>query len=133
MAAVTMTEPSTEPKDLSEDPREIAKPVPKPARKRGRGPDRVAVALFSLAAFLLILAFLSVQLRAGTQLATATASRPREIIQRRVYRTTVVERVFPAGTGGSASSGSPTVSQSVSGSAAPAAAVLPAAPVTRAS
>lgn len=88
-----------------------------PARRRGI--DRLTVALLALAAFLLVLAFLGTQLGASAR----TAARPREIVLRRVYRTTVVERIFPAGAGGPA--GGTSVSQSVSGSAAaPAAAPL---------
>jgi hypothetical protein len=96
-----------------------------PARRRG-GPDRVAVALFSLAAFLLILALLGTQL---SRAPSAKASARRAVLLRRVYETTVVERVLPAGVGGA---GRSSVTQSVSGSRSG----LPlstAAPVTRTS
>lgn len=83
---------------------------PRRGRSRG-GPDRVTVALFALSAFLLVLALL------GTQLSHAVsthAERPTAVLIRRIYRTTVIERVLPAGPGGS---GSASVTQSVSGSA----------------
>ncbi len=90
------------------------------------GPDRVTVALASVAAFLLVLALL------GTQLSVAGsrhASSSRALLIRRIYRTTVVERVLPAGTGGG--SGGASVTQSVSGSNSP---LTPASlPITRTS
>jgi hypothetical protein len=99
--------------------------VANPVRRAHGGPDRVTVALFSLAAFLLVLALLGTQLsRAGSTHAAARTS----VLVRRVYRTTVVERVLPAGSGGS---GGTSISQSASGSSA--APPLPAAPVTRTS
>jgi hypothetical protein len=89
------------------------------ARVRGQsGPDRVSVALFSLAAFLAILALLASQLSGGVG-----HVRPAPAILRKVYRTTVVERVLPAGTGGR---GGASVTQSESGSVSGA---LPAAPI----
>ncbi len=85
--------------------------------------DRVTVALFSLAAFLVVLAFLGSQLRAPT---TTAPARPREVLVRKVYRTTVVESVPRAGAGGSATGGGTTESQSVSGAGAlPAAVAAP--------
>lgn len=95
-------------------------------RRSSAGPDRVAVALFSLAAFLVVLALLGTQLRL-----TRSTHAPRALVVRRVYRTTVVERVLPAGAGGS--TGGPSVSQSVSGSGSGAEPPLPALPVTRTS
>lgn len=61
-------------------------------RARRSGPDRLSVALFSVTAFLLVLALL------GTQLAAPrpVAAPPRPVVIRRVYVTTVVEKV-PAG------------------------------------
>jgi hypothetical protein len=94
------------------------------SRRASAGPDRAAVALFSLAAFLVVLALLGTQLRH-----TRSTHAPRALVVRRVYRTTVVERVLPAGAGGSA--GGASVSQSVSGSGAEP--PLPALPVTRTS
>ncbi len=94
------------------------------ARRASAGPDRVAVALCSLAAFLVVLALLGTQLRH-----TSSTHAPRALVIRRVYRTTVVERVLPAGAGGAANGKS--VSQSVSGSGAEP--PLPALPVTRTS
>lgn len=89
------------------------------APPRRRGIDRLTVALLALAAFLLVLAFLGTRLGAAAR----PAARPREVVLRRIYRTTVVERIFPAGASGPAAGTS--VSQSVSGStAAPAAAPL---------
>jgi hypothetical protein len=83
----------------------------------------VTVGLFSLAAFLLVLALLA------TQLDHASASRAsgRAVLLRRVYRTTVVERVLPAGSGGASGT---SVTQSVSATGASA---LPATPTTRTS
>lgn len=93
-------------------------------RRTSAGPDRAAVALFSLAAFLVVLALLGTHLRD-----TPAAHAPGALVIRRVYRTTVVERVLPAGAGGSA--GGASVSQSVSGAGAEP--PLPALPVTRTS
>ena len=84
--------------------------------------DRPTVALFSLAGFLVLLAVLGSQLAAKGH---AASTRPREVLVRRVYQTTVVERV-PR----SATAGTSTVTQSVSGSTATPAV---AAPVTRTS
>lgn len=94
----------------------------RPARRAGAGPDRVSVALFSLAAFLLVLALL------GTQLAPTLSggTRGRALVVRRVYRTTVIERVIAGGSGGGAS-----VSRSISGAISQPA--LPPLPVSRAS
>ncbi len=90
----------------------------------GQGPDRVTVALFSLATFLVVLALLAGQLpHAGS------AATPRPVVLHRVYRTTVIERVVPSGASGAQSG--PSVSQSVSGSGAEPS--PPALPVTRAS
>lgn len=111
--------------------------VPAPAASRAgsarrssrdtQGPDRVSLALFSLAALLVVLAFLGSQLGA---IGATAGKRPREVLVRRIYRTTIVERVSGPSAGGSGAGGQ-TVSQSVSGSAALPA--TPAAPVTRAS
>jgi hypothetical protein len=92
------------------------------ARRAGSGPDRVSVLLFSLAAFLLVLALL------GTQLAPTLSGGARRpaLLVRRVYRTTVIERVIAGGAGGGAS-----VSRSVSGANPEPA--LPPLPVSRAS
>ncbi len=88
-------------------------------RPRGGGPDRLSVGLFSLAAFLLVLALL------GTQLGGAAVGRParRAVLVRRIYRTTVVETVPPSARGGA--SGGTSVTQSASSTSEP----LPAAPV----
>lgn len=59
------------------------------------GPDRVSVALFSLAAFLAILALLASQLSGG-----GGQRRTVPVVLRKIYRTTVIERFLPAGTGG---------------------------------
>lgn len=77
-----------------------------PARvRRSSGSDRLSVALYSLAAFLLVLALLASELRAGTRNA-----RPHQVIVlRKVYRTTVIETIA-GGHGGTS------VSQSVSSS-----------------
>ncbi len=92
--------------------------------RRRSGPDRISVALFSVAAFLAILALLGNQL--GRSKTTAAAAR-RPVLVRRIYRTTVVERVLPPGSVGADGS---SVTQSASG-ASPTPA--PAAPSTRAS
>jgi hypothetical protein len=84
--------------------------------------DRPTIALFSLAGFLLVLALLGSQLGV---IGHAASARPREVLVRRVYETTVVERVP-----NSAKAGSSTVTQSVSGSTSIPAAT---APVTRTS
>lgn len=68
--------------------------------------DRVSVALFSLAAFLAILALLA------SQLSGAGRRRAAPVLLRKVYRTTVIERVLPAGSGGR---GGASVTQSESG------------------
>ncbi len=92
---------------------------------RGRMRSLLAVALVSLSAFLVALALL------GTQLSAAGSKHapPRALLVRRIYRTTVIERVLPAGA--RAPAGGTSVTQSVSGSGAEPA--LPATPVTRAS
>ncbi len=80
-----------------------------PAAARGRasaGPDRVTVILFSLAAVLVVLTLLTKQLTAS-----AATPVPRQIIVRKVYRTTIVDTAGGPGTGTS-------VSQSVSSSGA---------------
>jgi hypothetical protein len=77
-----------------------------PAR-RAAGPDRASVVLFSVAAFLGVLALLAWELRS----APATVARRHEVVLRRVYQTTVVETV----TGSTSGSGT-SVSQSVSSS-----------------
>ncbi|HEY5045595.1 MAG TPA: hypothetical protein VII53_07040 [Solirubrobacteraceae bacterium] len=88
--------------------------------------DRPTIALFSLAGFLVVFALLGSRLAVGGH---AAAARPREVVVRRIYQTTVVERVPRSATAGP-STGSSTVTQSVSGSTSiPAAA----APVTRTS
>ncbi len=96
-----------------------------PVRRARGGSDRVTVALFSFAAFLLVLALLGTQLsQAGSNHAAAR----RSVLVRRIYKTTVVERVLPAGVGGP---GGTSVSQSVSGSSS--GSPLGAAPVTHTS
>jgi hypothetical protein len=96
-------------------------------RRSGRGPaapglDRLTVVLFSLAAFLVVLALLAAQLRGA---ASHGAPRP-VLVVRKIYRTTVVETL----TGGSGPAGT-SVSQSVSSSGASNAPVTP--PATRSS
>jgi hypothetical protein len=88
------------------------------------GPDRITVALLSLAAFLTVLALL-----AGQFAASAAPSRPHRIVLvRTVYRTKVIETIA----GGS---GQTSVSRSVTGSVtgASAGAGSTAAPTTRTS
>jgi len=98
-------------------------PVGPPRRARG-GPDRVTVALCSLTAFLLVLALLSTQL---SHTSPSRAAARRSVLVRRIYKTTVIERVLPAGVGGPAGT---SVAQSVSGSSAGS---VPPNPVTRTS
>ena len=95
--------------------------IKRPART---GPDRVAVIMFSLAAFFCVLALLAHQLQASTPRAT---KRPRVIVVRRVYQTTVVTTLIGSGSGSGTS-----VSQSVSSSGS-GYVPTPAAPTTRAS
>jgi hypothetical protein len=84
--------------------------------------DRLTIAMVSLAAFLIVLALLATQLgHAGTGDPAARA-----VLVRRIYETTVVERVPAASSGAGPSTSS--VTQSVSASGAP-----PATPVTRTS
>ncbi|HLL91400.1 MAG TPA: hypothetical protein VK252_00565 [Solirubrobacteraceae bacterium] len=95
------------------------------ARRTRGGPDRVTVGLFSLAAFLLVLSLLGAQLgHAGS-----TRARSGALLIRRIYRTSVIERVLPATAGGGSGT---SVSQSVSGSSSGALSVA-AAPITRTS
>ena len=90
---------------------------------RHAGPDRTSLALFSLTAFLLVLALLGTQL----QVPRPAAAAPRPVIVRRVYITTVVEKV-PAGVS------APPPRSTVTQSATPAPASAPApAVVTRTS
>ena len=93
----------------------------RPARRSG--PDRISLGFFSLTAFLLVLALLGTQLQAPRP----AAARPRPVIVRRVYVTTVVEKV-PAG----ASAPSPRSTVTQSATPAPTSAPAPAV-VTRAS
>jgi hypothetical protein len=86
------------------------------------GLDRLTVVLFSLAAFLVVLALLAGQLRGA---ASHRASRP-VLVVRKIYRTTVVETLD----GGSGPAGT-SVSQSVSSSGAGNSSVT--APATRSS
>jgi hypothetical protein len=95
-----------------------------PARHAGRrvgGPDRVSVGLFALNAFLAVLALLISQLHVA-----APAPRPKLVVVRRVYRTTVIETVIGRRGGGTS------VSQSSSSSSTPVSATA-AAPTTRVS
>jgi hypothetical protein len=59
------------------------------------GPDRIAVMLFSLAAFLVVLALLASQLRGPVRHSTVRA----QVVSRRIYRTTVIETVPGRGSG----------------------------------
>jgi hypothetical protein len=88
--------------------REGGAPSGRPTATRARkdsGPDRLSVILFSLAAVLVVLTLLTKQL-----LAQASAPVPRrQVIVRKVYRTTIVTTIPGAGAGTS-------VSQSVTSS-----------------
>ncbi len=95
--------------------------------------DRLTVWLLAMAAFLVVLGLLSLQQRDRASTTARVAARV--IVQRRIYQTTVVERLITSSAGSGASSagsGPATVVQSVSGSA-PVAAAVPTAPVTRTS
>jgi hypothetical protein len=88
-----------------------------------RGPDRVTIALLTLAAFLVVLAVLAGRLRAAP-----TAAPVRHVVVlRRIYRTTVIDD-NRAGAAGSSS-----MSVSTSGAGAPSAGAAAAAPATRTS
>jgi hypothetical protein len=91
--------------------------------RRPRSPDRLTVVLFSVSAFLLVVALL------GSQLSSASGGPAgrRPVVVRRIYRTTVLERVLPAGSG---SRDGTTVTQS---SSPPPVEAAPAQPVSRVS
>jgi hypothetical protein len=91
-------------------------------RRAATGVDRVTVWLFSLTAFLLVLALLATQLPADTD----HAKRP-IVVLRKVYETTVVETVA----GGRGAATAPSVTQSVSSSGSSQS--VAAAPTTRSS
>jgi hypothetical protein len=94
------------------------------AERNTANPDRVTVLLLSCTAFLLVLALLGSQLGGSA----GAPARRGSIVVRRIYRTTVLERVLPAGAG-------PRDGASVtqSSSAAPVTEAGPVVPVTRAS
>ena len=89
---------------------------------RRSGPDRISLALVSVTAFLLVLALLGTQVQAPRPAPT-----PRPVIVRRVYVTTVVEKI-PAGVSAPPARSTVTQSATAAPASAPAAAV-----VTRAS
>jgi len=60
---------------------------------RRRGPDRVVIWLLSISAFLLLLAFLAFQLKESASAASSASKQGRPVLLRRIYETTVVERV----------------------------------------
>jgi hypothetical protein len=104
------------------NPNATASPHRAGRRLGSSGPDRLTVALFSLAAFLAVLALLAGQLRAAS---VNSAARP-VLVLRKVYRTTVVETIADgSGAGGTS------VTQSVSSSGSGATTL--AAPTTRTS
>ena len=89
---------------------------PRPGRRRGSGgPDRLTVMLFTIAAFLVVLALLAHQLPT----ANYEASHPVPVL-RKIYRTTVIETIV----GSSGPSGT-SVSRSVSSSGSTGAAAVP--------
>ena len=83
-----------------------------PRRGSQLASDWPTIVMFSVAAFLATLAFLETQLQGQPPKRTAGA-RPREVLVRRVYRTTVIERVLASRAGGPTGQ---TSSQTVSGS-----------------
>lgn len=97
------------------------------ARPRG-GLDRTTVVLFSLAAFLAVLALLISQLAARP-----TAPARRELIVRREYRTTVIETVLGSTAGGTTVSRSATSSAAAQSAPAAPPSPAPPAPTTRVS
>jgi hypothetical protein len=84
----------------------------------------VATASIALATFLALVIVLAIQLRNNPGAAGLASQKPRVVIVRRIYETTVHERVIAAGGGGGA--GAATVSSS---SASVSGAALPATPV----
>jgi hypothetical protein len=92
-------------------PKPSARTVPSgPARRPAApGPDRVTVVLFSVAAFLVVLALLATQLAGAS---SRQAARP-ALLVRKIYRTTVIETVT-----GATGHGGTSVSRSVSSSGA---------------
>jgi hypothetical protein len=101
----------------------MAEPRADLSRRSQLASDWPTIIMFSVAAFLAVLAFLETQLLGQSQRRTAGV-RPREVLVRRVYRTTVIERLLAPGAGGRTSQ---TSSQTVSGSpstAAPAASAV---------
>lgn len=91
------------------------RPATRPRRPPARGPDRLSLMLFGLAAFLIVLTLLAIELR------DAPVHHPAPVVLvRRVYRTTVIEtRIGPGRVT------APSVSQSVSSSGAAGAAPAP--------
>jgi hypothetical protein len=89
------------------------------AVRRRSGPDRTTVALFTVSAFLVVLGVLISQMH-------TPPARPKIVVVRRVYRTTVVETVLGQRGGGTS------VSQSSASSGSVPTAVV-AAPTTRVS
>jgi hypothetical protein len=98
------------------NPSATARRSPAPSRRRSAaGPDRLTVALFTVASFLVVLALLSQKLPA-----TGHASPVPVHVLRKVYRTTIVE-TFVGASGPTGASVSQTVSSSGSGYTAAAA------------
>ncbi len=91
--------------------------------RRRWSPDSVTIGFLALAAFLLVLALLGSQL---TSAGSALARSP--VVVRKIYRTTVLEKVLPTGSG-------PKDGTSVTQSSSPSPVAEPAAaaPVTRVS
>lgn len=71
-----------------------------PSRQMPGAPDRLTIGLFSLASFLVVLALL------GSQIGSAASKKAprRPVLLRRIYRTTVVERVIGSSSRGPSSS-----------------------------
>lgn len=90
----------------------------RPAARRARPSDRLTVMLFTTAAFLVVLGVLISQMR-------TIPARPKVVVVRREYRTTVVETVLGQRGGGTSVSQSSSSSGSVP--------TAPAAPTTRVS
>lgn len=86
-------------------------------RSSGRGAGVTIAALIAVAAFMAVLALLAIQLRSNPRSLGLVTQRPRIVVVRRIYQTTVHERIIGASTGG----GGTTVSSSVAAPVAPAA------------
>lgn len=77
-----------------------AAPPAKGAPRRGSGAGAATTAIVAVAAFLAVLVVLALQLRSNPGAVGLTKQRPRVVIVRRIYQTTIHERIIGAGGGG---------------------------------